>query len=109
MKRALTLLAINLLLPTACILAQSVPPLINFQGQVLAADGSPLATGDYELTFQIFDASEGGNLIWGPQVLDGAGGVGHGPRIPVVQGYFNVMLGPLDTGSRPLSGAFAGA
>jgi len=109
MKRVLILLVIGLLLPSTYMRAQSVPPLMNFQGQVLAADGSPLATGDYELTFQIFDAAEGGNLIWGPQVLDGAGGVGHGPRIPVVQGYFNVMLGPFDTGSRPLSGAFLGA
>jgi microcystin-dependent protein len=82
---------------------------MNFQGQVLGADGSPLANGDYALTFQIFDAAEGGTLIWGPQALDGAGGVGHGPKIPVVQGYFNVMLGPLDTASRPLTGAFAGA
>jgi microcystin-dependent protein len=106
------------LYPAFCILhfalwisapAQSVPSLMNFQGQVLAADGSPLATGDYDLTFQILDAAEGGNIIWGPQVLDGAGGVGHGPRIPVVQGYFNVMLGPLDTASRPLTGAFLGA
>src|SRR5262249_16351550 len=75
----------------------------------LAANGSPLPTGDYDLTFQIFDATEGGSLIWGPQVLDGAGGIGHGARIPVVQGYFNVMLGPVDTTNRPLAGGFLGA
>lgn len=110
-KRVLNLLVLGpwLLLPGASVRAQSVPPLMNFQGQVLAANGSPLATGDYELTFQIFDASEGGTLIWGPQALDGAGGAGHGPKIPVVQGYFNVMLGPVDTASRPLTGAFLGA
>jgi hypothetical protein len=110
-KRILSLLAIGpwLLLPDASVLAQSVPPLMNFQGQVLAVDGSPLTTGDYALTFQIFDASEGGNLIWGPQVLDGAGGAGHGPKIPVVQGYFNVMLGPVDIAARPLTAAFLGA
>jgi microcystin-dependent protein len=82
---------------------------MNFQGQVLGANGSPLATGDYTLTFQIFDAVEGGTLIWGPQVLDGAGGAGHGPKIPVVQGYFNVMLGPVDTAGRPLTAAFQAA
>src|SRR5262245_60499404 len=92
-----------------CVSAQSVPSLMNFQGEILAANGSPLPTGDYDLTFQIFDAAEGGSLIWGPQVLDGAGGIGHGPRIPVVQGYFNVMLGPVDTTNRPLTGAFLGA
>jgi microcystin-dependent protein len=109
MKRSLILLGIGLLLPIADAPAQSVPALINYQGQVLAADGTPLATGDYTLTFQIFDAADGGTLIWGPQVLDGAGSAGHGPRIPVVQGFFNVMLGPVDTAARPLSGAFQAA
>jgi hypothetical protein len=110
-KRVLSLLVVgsSLLVPSTSLRAQSVPSLMNFQGQVLAANGSPLATGDYELTFQIFDASEGGTLIWGPQVLDGAGAAGHGPKIPVVQGYFNVMLGPVDTAARPLTGAFLGA
>jgi microcystin-dependent protein len=99
----------GLLLPGVGALAQAVPPLMNFQGQVLNADGGPLATGDYELTFRVFDAVEGGTLIWGPQILDGAGGVGHGPKIPVTQGYFNVMLGPVDTAGRPLADAFLGA
>jgi microcystin-dependent protein len=109
MKTVLTLLATGLLLAASHASAQSVPPLINFQGQVLAADGTPLATGDYTVTFQIFDAVEGGTLIWGPQVMDGTGGVGRGPRVPVVQGYFNVMLGPFDTTARLLTGAFQGA
>ena len=111
MKRILIVLEIGLWLSlsSAYASAQSVPSLMNFQGQVLAANGSPLATGDYDVTFQIFDAAEGGTLIWGPQVLDGTGGAGHGPRIPVVQGYFNVMLGPVDTAARPLIGAFLGA
>ncbi|HKX60672.1 MAG TPA: tail fiber protein [Verrucomicrobiae bacterium] len=109
MKRVLVLFAVYVLLSAAPLRSQPVPPLINYQGQVLGADGSPLATGDYELTFRIFDAAEGGALIWGPLVLDGAGGVGHGPKIPVVQGYFNVMLGPVDAASRQLSGAFQAA
>src|SRR6185436_16352504 len=111
MKKILIFLEIGLglSLSSTYASAQSVPSLMNFQGQVLAANGSPLATGDYDLTFQIFDAAEGGTNIWGPQVLDGAGSVGHGPKIPVVQGYFNVMLGPVDTTNRLLSGAFLGA
>ena len=109
MKRVLILFAIGLLLPPVRVPAQSVPGFMNFQGQVLATNGTPLATGDYELTFRIFDASDGGTLIWGPQVMDGTGSVGHGPKIPVVQGYFNVILGPQDTAARQLSGAFQGA
>src|SRR5512138_3660731 len=107
-KRVLILLAIGLLQPAARVSAQSVPGFMNFQGQLMGANGSPLATGDYELTFRIFDAVEGGTIILGPQVLDGAGSSGHGPKIPVVQGYFNVILGPQDTAGRQLSGAFQG-
>ena len=80
MKRVLILLALGLLLPAAEVLAQPVPALINFQSQVLNPDGTPLATGDYELTFRIFDAAEGGTMIWGPQVLDGAGARAMGRR-----------------------------
>jgi len=109
MKRILIGLAVLGLLRSADGTAQTVPPLINYQGQVLAGDGTPLATGDYDLTFRIFDAAEGGTLIWGPQVFDGVPGVGHGPRIPVVQGYFNLMLGPSDTAAESLAEGFQGA
>lgn len=87
--------------------AQSVPPLINYQGQLLNADGTPMPTADYQLTFNIF--GQGGNLIWGPQIFDGQSGLGHGPKIPVVNGYFNVSLGPTDTTGRQISAAFATA
>ena len=89
--------------------AQPVPPLINYQGQIADSGGTPLATADYMLTFNIYDASQNGNLIWGPQLFDGQGGQGHGPKIPVVQGYFNVILGPADTAGRALTNAFAAA
>ena len=51
-------------------------------------------------------AAQGGNPLWGPQVFDGNPGQGHGPKIPVVQGYFNVMLGPVDTSGQSLLNAF---
>lgn len=86
--------------------AQPVPPLINYQGRLANADGSPFPTADYELRISLYDAPADGNLVWGPQVFDGAPGIGHGTRIPVVQGYFNVMLGPADLGGRSLLEAF---
>lgn len=90
------------------IAAQTVPPLINYQGRLSNPDGSPLPTADYTLTFNIYDAPTNGTLVWGPQVFDGAVAAGHGARTPVVQGYFNVMLGPGDTVTRSLSEAFNG-
>lgn len=70
------------------------------------ANGAPLATADYVLTFNIYDAATGGTRVWGPQVFDGPPTQGHGPKIPVVQGFFNVMLGPVDTGGVSIKDAF---
>jgi hypothetical protein len=87
--------------------AQSVPQLINYQGRLSDSNGGPLATRDYQLTFNIYDTNNGGALIWGPQIFDGANGVpGHGLKVPVVQGYFNVMLGPTDISNRFVGDSF---
>ncbi len=87
-------------------LAQLVPPLINYQGRLANPDGSPFPTADYELRVAIYDAATNGSSVWGPQMFDGAPGTGHGPRLPVVQGFFNVMLGPVDTHGRSILDAF---
>ncbi len=89
--------------------AQPVPPLMNYQGRLANADGTPFATADYELRVSLYDAATNGTLVWGPEVFDGAPGTGHGPRLPVVQGYFNVMLGPVDLLERSIADAFGGS
>ncbi len=102
--------AICLVLSSASLHAQTVPPLINYQGRLSDPDGSPLPTADYALTFKIFDAPTNGTLVWGPQIFDGTTGLsGHGSKIPVVQGYFNVMLGPVDVFTNSLLTAFSGS
>lgn len=108
MKLLTSPLALGLLLAAISRVAwaQSVPVLVNYQGQLTDATGAPLATADYTLTFSIHDAASGGNVVSGPQVFDGRSGAGYGPRIPVVQGNFNVMPGPADTASRSLAEAF---
>ena len=85
-----------------------VPALVNYQGRLANPDGSPLPTADYTLTFKVFDALTNGVLVWGPQMFDGAVSQGHGARVPVVQGWFNVMLGPVDTNGASLADAFNG-
>ncbi len=86
--------------------AQPVPMMINYQGRLAIAEGSPFPTADYALTVQLFDAPVGGTLVWGPQTFDGGLGAGHGAKVPVVQGHFNVVLGPVDTAGRSLTSAF---
>ncbi len=68
--------------------ASSIPPLINYQGMLTDAEGQPVANGLKTLTFNIYDTSTGGTVIWGPQVFQ---------NVPVINGYFNVILGPTET------------
>jgi len=88
--------------------AQVVPALVNYQGHLANPDGSPLATGNYELTFKVYTVASGLLPVWGPQIFDGATGTGHGALIPVVQGNFNVILGPTDINGNSLAAAFNG-
>lgn len=84
----------------------TVPYLINYQGTLQDASGNPLPTGEYELSFSVWSAASGGSMLWGPQKLNGLSGSGLGPRVPVVSGRFNVVLGPVDITDRPLVDVF---
>ena len=109
MKRLLAVTCIFLsFLLLSQIAGAAVPKVINYQGSLLDSAGNPLSTSDYTLTFRIYDGPTSTNLIWGPQVFDGATTTGHGAQVPVVQGYFNVILGPVDTAGRTLYGTFDG-
>jgi hypothetical protein len=88
-------------------LAQSVPQLINYQGQLLDAGGNPMPTGDYTVEVRLFTVESGGGAIWGPQVFSGQSGIGFGPKVPVVNGRFNLVLGPQDTNTNDLASVFA--
>lgn len=105
MKRIVSALGLLALLsaPTP---GQSIPALINYQGRLTDAQGDPLPTADYVLTFTVHDAEAVGTQVWGPQIHDGAPATGHGLKVPVVQGWFNIMLGPVDTSGRSLTNAF---
>ena len=97
-----------------------VPQLINYQGKI-TTETEFLPTGDYTLSFTIFDKPVGAacvsttedscaRRIWGPQVFDGRNSlVGHGAKVPVVKGFFNVILGPYDTHGSPILDAFSSA
>ena len=98
MKKLDLLIATILLASIWAVCAQSVPSLINYQGQLVDATGAPLANGNYDLTFRIYSADLGGSLLWGPQVASG---------VPLVGGRFNVILGPTDANSQAVSGVFS--
>src|SRR5437868_1867338 len=109
MKKLLISLIGLLACMPASVWSQAVPILINYQGQLTDSSGANLPTADYILTLGIYDGASSGAIVWGPQIFDGVPGQGHGPKIPVVQGFFNVMLGAVDTSNRSLADAFNGA
>jgi len=59
-----------------------VPHLINYQGRLTDAADQPL-TGSHSITFRIYDAEGGGNLLWGETHSS----------VTVTDGIFEVMLG----------------
>ncbi len=102
MRRA-AMMATGLLLAGLWAGAQPVPQVMHYQGRLLDENAAPVPDGDYVLTLNLFAAATEGSLLWGPQIF------GVGSEVPVVNGYFNLLLGPQDDGGRPLSEAFAGA
>lgn len=92
------------MLATAPVFAQSnIPQMINYQGYLTDAEGNPEDTGEYTLTFAIYDAASGGTMTWGPKEMG---------KVPVVRGHFNVILGPTDgatdTTGKSIALAFTG-
>ena len=83
-----------------------IPQLINYQGMLTNAEGQPLETKEYKLSISIFNKPTGGEAVWGPQIFDGRYGDGHGAKVPVVRGRFNVILGEKDINGRIITDAF---
>ena len=99
--------------------ASEVPQLINYSGKLSGAEGKPFPTGDYTLSFSIYDHATAvpcevadtwdkvcARRVWGPQIFDGNNGRGHGNQVPVVKGFFSAILGPYDTHGDPIAQAF---
>ncbi len=90
------LLALALVHTTYQAAAQLVPSAMNYQGVIANASGVPLSTGTYALKFRVYSAAQNGTLIWGPQSVSAS----------VVDGQFNVVLGPADDATKTLASAF---
>src|SRR5262249_42440932 len=108
MKRIIQWIGLTLaLIGAAGLPAQSVPQVINYQGQLLDSTRTPLANGDYVIEVRLFGFESGGSALWGPQVFNGQSGTGFAQKVAVVQGRFNMVVGPQDTNGQNLSGVFA--
>ncbi|MGE4069841.1 MAG: hypothetical protein AB7E72_01545 [Lysobacterales bacterium] len=92
----IAIFAFLLPLPQDSVLAQSVPPLMNYQGSLTDATGQALPNGQYMLTFNVYNVPTGGTAVWGPQAI----------TADVIDGYFNVVLSADSTGGDSISTAF---
>ena len=66
--------------------AEAVPNLISYQGVLNDASGNPVNNTSLEMTFSIYDVSEGGTALWSEV-----------QSVEVLKGVFNVKLGEVET------------
>ena len=102
------LLVVGLVAGQTSALGSTVPQLIPYSGSLTGPNGQPLPTGDYTLTFRIYNDPKSTNVrpVWGPQIFDGQTKPGHGAKVPVVKGHFSAILGPYDVNGAPIAKAF---
>ena len=81
MNRVLFLAVVCLVVFALTSSASDIPKLINYQGMLTTAEGTPL-NGAYVLVFAIYDNATGGTLLWIDSVY-----------VQINQGLFNVILG----------------
>lgn len=75
-----------------------VPALIDYQGDVRAAGGAPVADGQYAMRFQLFGTETGGVPLW-TELRTGAS------RVQMTSGLFRVQLGEISPFSPVLFGS----
>jgi len=81
-----TLLLITLLMLIATSALAQIPLTMSFQGQLTDGDGNPVADGPFDLTFRLYDDASDGTMLW--EEIH--------PKVDVVRGLFNVILGSTD-------------
>jgi len=75
----------------------SVPQVINYQGTLTDKNGKPV-NGIKKLAFSIYDSATAGKKVWGPQNFS---------EVFVINGRFNIILGPIDIEEKFIIEAFS--
>jgi hypothetical protein len=63
--------------------SMEIPRIMSYQGLLTDADGTPVPNGLYDLTFSLYDAPEGGEMLWEEEHAG----------VEVESGVFELMLG----------------
>ena len=83
MKKTLTLIIATIVLLATTVYA-AIPHLINYQGKLTDPNGKPLENGSYNITFRIYDAENGGTMLWQGTY-----------SVSIQKGIFSVLLGDI--------------
>lgn len=67
--------------------ATGINPTINFQGKVVNTNGTNVTNGNYNMVFELYDASSGGTQLWTETWNSGTS------QVSVTDGVFRVALG----------------
>ena len=59
-----------------------IPHTLNYQGRLMDQSGQPVLDGQYTVTFRLYTAASGGNMVWEEQ-----------QTVATQNGYFNTVLG----------------
>ncbi|MBD3218804.1 MAG: hypothetical protein GF310_11035 [candidate division Zixibacteria bacterium] len=60
----------------------AVPLELSQQGRLLDSSGEPVSDGNYQITYEIYDSAEGGNLLWSET-----------KNVSISDGFYSVTLG----------------
>jgi hypothetical protein len=75
--------------------AETVPQIVSYQG-VLKEAGEPIADGEHDVIFRIYDSETGGTVLW-----TGTHTVANGNPVSTEGGVFSVLLGSGDGNNLP--------
>lgn len=84
------------LLLAATTAAAQIPQILNYQGVLTDAAGTPVADGNYDLTFALYGAPSAGAALW-TETRTG---------VPVVRGGFSVLLGTTTALTLPFDASY---
>ncbi len=86
-KNSQTLLVVFIMVIICISVSAEVPDVINYQGRLTDSLGNPVANGQYDITFKIWNVPEGefSLPVW----------IGAPQTIQVTDGLFNCLVGPI--------------
>ncbi len=62
MRQLLAIAALLMLVSSPSLAA--IPETMSYEGVLLDSEGIPVADGDYDITFRVYDVAEGGSALW---------------------------------------------